>query len=374
LVEKTEDLPSAALATNIIENNGYGNLGRLDLKRYLSGKILFMSPYINSYSEGMTGKSTIKDLETLFQLTYLKFTAPRLDNDAFKNFREKQRSVLKNKYNIPTQSVTDTINLIKTNYSDRLLIWDSKTAEKVSQEKAYAIYKERFANPADFTFVIVGTFNPDSIKPLVLTYLGGLKTSKQKENWKDNKVRHPKGNISKTFKRKMKVEKASVNLFYYSKMKYNIKNYVMLDIVEAILKIRYNETLREEKSATYSIQVNGKVNPLPVEEASISISFSTNKEQVDTLIRLAKLELEKIKSNGVTAEELANVKKNLLKQNKKKSPTWLLDAIKMKEMYGIDLIEDYNSTVNKITEKDIQKVISKILKKGNLMEFKLLTE
>ncbi|HEY8166988.1 MAG TPA: pitrilysin family protein, partial [Gemmatimonadaceae bacterium] len=78
---------SASFADQIASLGGVGNLSRIDLGKRLSGKAVGVSPDISETTEGFNGRSSRKDLETLFQLVYLEFTAPRADSAAFATFR-----------------------------------------------------------------------------------------------------------------------------------------------------------------------------------------------------------------------------------------------------------------------------------------------
>ena len=78
----TEDLVSAALATDVVSVSGIADMTMTDLQKALTGKNVSYSPSINANTESVDGGSTVKDLETLLQLNYLYFTAPRRDEDA----------------------------------------------------------------------------------------------------------------------------------------------------------------------------------------------------------------------------------------------------------------------------------------------------
>ena len=109
----------------------------------------------------MRGSSSVKDLETMLQLTYLYFTAPRRDEQAYETFMALMRNQLTNRDKNPKNTFSDSIQVMTTNHSDRAVIFDMQTLERVSLDKALEVYKARFANPADFTFVFVGNIDPN---------------------------------------------------------------------------------------------------------------------------------------------------------------------------------------------------------------------
>ena len=61
----------------------------------------------------------------------------------------------------------------------------------------YEIYNDRFADASDFTFVFVGNFDAEEMKPLLTTYLGNLPSNRRVETFKDVGADHPSGKIVK---------------------------------------------------------------------------------------------------------------------------------------------------------------------------------
>ncbi len=371
LVDKIDDLPSAMLTDEFIARNGVGNLSYLELNRILAGKIVSISTNIGTYEESMKGGSSVKDLETLFQLIYLKFTAPRKDNKAFLVFKQSLQTMYANKQTDPNAAFNDTISAIMSNYSPRNVIMNLATLEKVTQNKVYKTYKERFKNPADFTFVFIGNINPDSMKPLVENYLGGMKTTVERESWRDNNVRIPSGKIKKEFEQPMQVEKTSVYIVNSGNMIYDWKNKITLSMLSDILDIRYTESIRENEGGSYGVRTSSNVTNRPQEQAALTIRFDTDPQKGERLIAIAQKELENIRENGPRNEDLEKVKQNLLKKYKEdqKENTWWRSAIFAYERDGFNLSTQYESIVNEITADDIKQILQALMVQNNSIEF-----
>jgi zinc protease len=168
------DFQSASAATAIIRSGGIGEFNSVQLPKLLSGKRVSVNPYIAERSEGISGSTTPKDLETALQLTYLYFTSPRKDAETFKGLIAQQKGSLANRGNDPNSVFADSLAAILGNYNVRRT---GPSVEKLSQinlDRAFDIYKERFADASDFTFVFVGNFTAEKIKPLLEQYLGSL--------------------------------------------------------------------------------------------------------------------------------------------------------------------------------------------------------
>ena len=370
LVSKIEDLPSAHLASSIIDNNGLGKFTTTELTKMLAGKIVSVSPYISGYSEGLKGSSSVKDIETLLQLSYLYFTAPRKDNDAFASQMSEYKTALANTQTDPRISFRDSIGMLSTSYNPRTTLINLKTIEKVNQETALKIYKERFANPANFTFVFVGKINLDSIKSLILTYLGGLKTKDEKEKWKDNNIRIPQGKKSCIFDREMKVSKSSIYLLLSGGLPYTLTNRVNLDALADILDIRYTESIREDEGGTYGVHVRGNVTNQPQEQVTLSIQFDTDPALREKLVKLIYQQLDTIEANGPLAMDLQKVKLNMLKQYKEnlEENNFWLGAISLYERDGFNLATEYTDAVNKISAESIKQSLKAVMIQQNTLE------
>ncbi len=368
-VKKTKDLPSAYFATDIVENNGLDDFSAIDLKKMLAGKVVAVSPYISSYSEGMKGYSSIKDFETLLQLVHLYFTEPRKDKEAYASLISQYKTALANVESDPNKSFRDSVNWLSKNKHPRTVLLNTKLIEKVNQHKALKIYKERFKNPADFTFVFVGNINKDSVKSLILNYLGGLKTTNKKEKWVDNGFRYPKGKNDCEFEKEMQVSKTSVYYLLTQAMPYSFENKVHLGALADILDIRYTESIREKEGGTYGVRVSAGLTNQPVEQSSLSIQFDTDATKKDKLISLVFQELDSIVSNGPKEVDLIKVKKNLLKQHEEnlEENSWWLSSIRLYEEDAINYVEDFPVVVANLNGKAIQEIAKVLLKDKNVL-------
>ena len=160
LVE-TADLPSAALATDVISFMGLGDFSYMGLQKALTGKTVGLNGDIDSYEETISGSSSIKDFETMLQLLYLSFTAPRRDEDAYQTLMGMLATQLANKDKNHKAIFRDSVSAMAADHSERLTLLNTELLEKVSIDKVLEIYKARFANPADFTFIFVGNIHPE---------------------------------------------------------------------------------------------------------------------------------------------------------------------------------------------------------------------
>ena len=373
----TADLPSALLATDVVELGGLGDMSATDLQKALTGKRASVSPSINAYSETMNGSSTIKDLKTLLQLNYLYFTAPRRDEESFQTLMSILESQLANRDKNPKVAWSDSIQMMASNYSDRTIILNKDLLSKVSLDKALEVYKARFANPADFTFFFVGNVDPNdaAFKELVCVWLGGLKTSKKLEKAADDKVRVIAGDTTNYFVRDMEIKTASNRIQYTSyKMPYTLANNLNMEMIGRILSTRYLESIREREGGSYGVGCAGWMNQHPVPFAQLVMQFDTDPEKQKKLMGIIHEEVMTIVNEGPLAKDLQKEKESMLKdfeEDLEKNGYWV-DVLNTYYKNGINYITDYKKAVEAITAETVQATLKELVASGDVFEVVML--
>ena len=375
----TADLPSAALATSVIELGGLADMSATDLQKALTGKRVSIGPSIGEYSESLNGSSTIKDLETLLQLNYLYFTAPRRDAESYQTLISILNSQLANRDKNPKVAFSDSVQMMETDHSARTIILNKETLEKVSLDKALEIYKARFANPADFTFFFVGNVDPndETFRMQVRTWLGGLKTTKKRETAADDKVRVFQGKDQNYFSRQMETKTASNRIQYTSyDMPYNLANDLNMEMIGRILSTRYLESIREREGGSYGVGCAGWMHRHPVPYAQLIMQFDTDPEKQEKLMSIIHEEVMTIVENGPLAKDLQKEKESMLKdfeEDLEKNNYWK-SVLSMYYKNGINYITDYKAAVEAITAETVQETLKKLVAAGNMFEVVMLPE
>ena len=373
----TADLPSAALATDVIELGGLADMSATDLQKALTGKRVSVSPSINAYGESMSGSSTIKDFETLLQLNYLYFTAPRRDEESFQTLMSILESQLANRDKNPKVAFSDSVQMMASNNSERTLILNKALLEKVSLDKALEVYKARFANPADFTFFFIGNVDPadEAFQAQVCTWLGGLKTSKKLENAADDKVRVAMGIQKNYFTREMEIKTASNRIQYTSyDMPYTLANDLNMEMIGRILSTRYLESIREREGGSYGVGCAGWMNRYPVPYAQLIMQFDTDPEKQEKLMSIIHEEVMTIVENGPLAKDLQKEKESMLKdfeEDLEKNNYWKT-VLSTYYKHDINYITEYKAAVEALTAETVQETLKKLVSAGNVFEVVML--
>ena len=376
---ETGDLPSAYLATAVIGMSGIGTFTNPQLEKALAGKTVSVAPDIAEHTDQMKGSSAVKDFETLMQLTYLYFTAPRRDEEAYQTLMTILRSQLANRDKNPKVIFQDSVKMMNTNHSPRTLIVDTAVLQRVSLDKAINIYTERFANPADFTFVFVGNIDPKDAKVqhLICQWLGGLKTKKSRESIIDHHVTVMLGQQKNYFTRKMETTTATNRIQYTSyDMPFNMANELNMEMIGRILGKRYLESIREREGGSYGVGTYGFLNPFPTPRAGLIMQFDTDPKKQERLMEIIHEEIQTILDNGPLADDLQKEKESMLKdyQEDLEQNTFWRQAIYELYMLNVNTIRDYKPAVEAISAQSVQATLKKLVEAGNMYEVVMFPE
>lgn len=304
---------SADASNAVQEEMGFGNFDATALEKYLQDKTASLHTGVGPLNETLNGRSGKKDVETLLQLSYAAFAMPRLDSNAYTAWIQQQKGFIQNMNSDPRKVFSDSVNYIMSGYHVRAKPESEATLNEVNLGRSYAIYKERYQDPSDFVFTIVGSFKPDSIKPLVEKYIGGISGNVKHESCVDVKQKKPKGNISRTFQ-KGSEPRSTVQLMWDGEVAYTRKNRFEARVLANLLNITLRENLREDKGGVYGVGIYPMLEHFPKGSYRYTCSFSCAPDNVEKLVAAAKEEIKKVKENGCNDINLGKVKETLLKE------------------------------------------------------------
>ncbi|HAG16100.1 MAG TPA: insulinase family protein [Bacteroidales bacterium] len=365
-------IPSSTLFEQFVDAYGVGDFDAISLQKMLTGKKVELSPTLGDLTEGFSGSSTPKDIETMLQLVYLYFEKPRFDAGAHDALKGRYAAFISNLANDPQKIMQDSLSLILSNYHPRTKIMNAEFINEVNLKRVQEIYQDRFQDASDFTFFIVGNIDEQTLKPLVEKYIGSLSDINREENWKDNKVKAPKGTTQKEIELALATPKSNVNVVFDNEMDYSQRNKLGLAVLNAVLDLRFTETIREEEGGSYGVGVNASLSHFPESGATLSLFFDCDPEKANHLKAILYKEIEKIKQNGPTVLDLDKSVKNILKTREQSK---LHNAYWMNSLYsfyfdGINTndSENYEKILSSFTPKDIQEITQVFFENADVIE------
>jgi len=366
------DIKKVQFANGALTEAGFSGLKLNDINKFMTGKIAQVYPYIGGTTEGLSGNTTPKDLEYLFQMVYAYFTDLNLDKDAFNSYKQKQSAFYNNMASQPNFYFQQELYgfLYKDNPRFNGFIPTEKSWAETDYELAYNKYKERFANAADFEFYFVGNIDDKAIEAFASKYIASLPGSDKKEKATDLGYRMIKGEHKKIIN-KGSDPKSNVRIMYYGEASYSPKEALAMNALGEILTIKLIEELRENESGVYGISANGSMGKVPYGSYSFNIGFPCGPDNAEKLTASALRELQKIIDNGPEAKDLAKYKEAELLEYKKeiKENKYWMDNFEKAYINGIspDDILAVEGKVNGLTAKEVQEVAKKYLTKDKVI-------
>jgi len=305
-------------------------------------------------------------------------TAPRKDATAYAALQQQCRTVLANRSASPQSAFQDTLAVTLTQHHPRSRPLTTALLEEADLDRMYAIYRDRFADAGDFTFVLVGNFTPDSIRPLVLRWLGGLPSSGRKETWKDVGVRAPRGVVERAVRKGLEPQSQTALVFTGPAADVGQRARYVMSALDEALNITVRERLREALGGTYSPDVSAGISRIPRPEYSVSVSFPSSPERADELVKAVLEEFAKVQANGVSDSVLAKVKEIHLREREtamRQNGFWA-GQILARDQTGEPLaaVLDYPKLVASLTSADIRDAARRYLDPKNYVRVTLYPE
>lgn len=373
-----KDLLDADQMSSLIGLGGLGNFSMLDLQKVLSGKQASVSPALSGLTESFSGHSTVKDFETMLQLLYLSFDDPRRDDEVVKSQLDILKSALANQELDPNVALSDTLSNMLYGGNPRFLgSLKADMVDKIDYDNVLKIYKDRFDNPGDFTFIFVGNLDGANVRDLIAKYIGGLKTDKAREKYNEKNVMEVnKGLDERSFNREMETPKATVIEFYIGDYKYTLKHDLEVNIIGQLLDMCYTESIRENIGGSYGVGVSGTMNDLPKGKFFFQICFDTDPAKLDTTLIAVKDGIDKFIAEGPNAEDLAKVKEYMVKKHHEdvKENSYWMNAIYNYVLTGRDDSTAYLETLESIDAKSLVKTAKAVFAEKNKKQLIMMGE
>lgn len=360
------DLPSA-IAYNQVISSGSGFKG-------IDGRSSVSSSLDRNF-ESVSGKGSILHTKVLFQHLYLRMTQFKRELESFDKWKIIQQERISSRAADPKAVYEDTLVSIMNNRHPRALsLNDPKVLSKVDYDKIISLHQQRFGNANGFNFIITGNVEPDNIKVLAETWLGGLPSTTKKESSIDHKMYPPKGIVKRHFSRKMETPQSSITIGYTGEIPYTVEHTTLMAFTSEILKMVYTTTIREQEGGSYGVGVSGELIKHPTERFLFQVNFDTAPDPVkkQKLIGIVYREIQNLMDKGPEQDKVQKVRQNLLKDyredlTKPNAQYWngMQSALLY---YGVDWRTGYDQLVSSITPEKIRDFAKKIFTQGNLIE------
>ena len=366
-----KDWANLNVYNSIMNSCGLGEFSNSELQKALAGKQAMCGSFMDTFYDVVIGRSNVKDLETMFQLTYLNFTDKRMDEKSFNQTLNKLEAQLKNKNLVPENVMNDTLVNVLNNHNWYFMPMTAEAIKDIDLDRVMKIAKERTTNAAGYTFYFVGNIDEATIRPLIEQYIASLPGKKgSKSNWK-NVATHPVGQNNIKFSRPMETPKTSIQTVWFDdKTPYSVENEIKADILGKILDKIFNQKIREDAGAAYSTGAYGTT----IMKGDCPYTFvraicPVKPEFTDQSIQIINDALNDA-GKDVDAATLEDFKNELIKDfetNLKENSFWM-EILSTYLERGIDCYTGYEQIVKAQTPESISAFARQLQKTGNKVE------
>ena len=307
-----EDFIAADTAATVIAQGGLGEHRLVDLEKVLAGTTAFVRANIGETEEGLVGSASRNDLETMFQLVYLRFTAPRADPVAFGVLTERLKVTLASRAVMPDTVFDEALGAALSQNHVRAQPLTLASLNRMNLDASLAFYRDRFADASDFTFVFVGSFDLATLKPLVERYLASLPALHRNESPQDVGMVFPAGVVDEEVR--SGIEPVSrVSIVFGGAFENDEMHRIVARTMAESLAGNLQRTLREDLGGTYGVSVAPSFTKRPREEYRLTISFACDPARTESLTRAAFQVIDQFKRNGPSAGQILDARTALIR-------------------------------------------------------------
>ena len=315
---KEDEAPSANRAVEYAMFSGFGGKTYSQIQKIATTKNLSVSFGIGNTEEYFSATARKDNLEESLQMINLVFSQPQFTEDGWQTLIGQYKQVAETYGARPQQIYSEKITEaiygkswwnapLNMDYVNKL---DAATAERV--------FKERFGNPADFTFVFVGDFDEDQLVDLCASYLGTLKTNKKFEETKYVYFPFPKSSKTVTVEKGID-NNGDVYLCFGGElpeskdMEQGFKESTIINQLASVLDIRLREVIREDKSGSYGVSCGGYIDGWPERFYQVYIEFGCEPEREEELSSAVIETIKEIQKGNISDEIIAKVKESYVR-------------------------------------------------------------
>jgi zinc protease len=371
------DFVAALTAAAVVAEGGVNGFQATELRKKLAGKAVTVSPWISELYEGFRGSARPEDLETLFQLIYLYGTEPRRDEQAFAAFRERIKASIENRQASPLAVFFDEVQKTVSQGHFRSRPWTPELLQEMNLDASLRVYRDRFADFGDFTFLFVGSFTPAELEPLVLRYLGSLPTAGRVESWRDVGVDPPRGVVRREVRKGLEPQ-SRVEILFTGRTDWSLEALMRLEALKQVLDIRLREQVREEAGGSYDVGVDAQLERYPDQEYLVGVGFGCAPGQVEPLSELVFAQIADLREKGPEDKDLLKVRELLSReheQNLRENEYWLasLQLVYMNDLDPRELLS-FDARVEALSRESLRQTAQQLLEPENCIRVVLLPD
>ena len=368
---------SAQLGPALLERGGAGTLDAIELRKQMADKMASVSASVDPRGESINGSAAPKDLGILFELVWAKVRTPRVDSSAISAYKSQLTSLFQNRSNQPGAVYFDTIGVTMSQGHPLSRPVTTGLIDSLDVQVGLRVFNDRFRDFSDFTFVVIGSVELDSLRPHVEQWLAALPGGGRVETPHPIDIQPPAGSVSKVVRKGLE-PKAQTNIYITGSHPWSRDDAMRSAVITEVLQMRLRDVLREDLGGTYGPGFGTSIDRVSNRFQTV-VNFGAAPDRVDSLATVALDVVRTFASDGPTADELAKVRENLLRTRERglsENGFWL-GLLQSSSLWNDDPVESvasYTARVAAIDAASVQALARVLLNEANLARFTLLPE
>jgi zinc protease len=283
---------SAELAPKIAWESGLGKLSIDQLSIILYEHSIDLSMSVTPYRRSVSGSASVDEMEKFFELIHMLFTKSNFTLQAFNDVlhKAKVKSSLSS-----LERETDLFAL------KPLTIKDLEKADFATSKK---FFEHCFADPSEFTCVIVGSFRSERMKELITRYLASIPKNGDGLP-KKNQIfpEFPKAMTAKIkhlSNKKDSVTKLTIPL----NIKLDEQKKEKVDLACQVIKVGLERVFSENERDLQGINVRHEIPFHPfLENSWITIEYNSSPSKVNQIAQVILRELKNLQLQGPLVQD-----------------------------------------------------------------------
>lgn len=361
------------LLDDAYDQSNYGPFDSTKLRKYLAGKQVSLGLELGLSTLAFNGQTTVKDLPTLMELLYTSFAGMNPNQQQYDVYIDKARQMLAMQANDPNFVFTKAMRATEWGNNPVMDAPDIALTEKASYPEMFKMLREATANAANYTLILTGNVDLNTLRPLLEQYVASLPSKGKKDKVEVlNPIAVAEGQIEKTVDVTMQTPSVIVyDVYTGENIDYNVKNQVMLDLFGDVLDNKYITTLREEEGGTYGASVGGQILPAS-RQWTVKYYFQTNAEMAEKLMARAHKEMLALMADGTDAVEFNKVREAAVKQYElalRQNDFWRDQLLSIER--GYDLVTGHEDYLKNLTLEEFNGYIKDMYNGKNRIQLVL---
>ncbi|MDR1748569.1 MAG: insulinase family protein, partial [Spirochaetaceae bacterium] len=313
---------------------------------------------------------------TLFHLVFLNFMKPSFTDEGWNSLIIQYMTLTESRANSPEQNFSDLVKELLYGDNIRRKNMSTEIIGEMKQDVSEDIYRERFADAGDFTFVFVGSFDTDELKELAERYIAVLPSAGQREEARYVGSGFPRG-ITEGAVRAGIDPKSRVFMAFGGQTSFSDGlEYERFDALISLMNIRLREVIREDMGGTYGVQVYGSLSGYPDQRFSVMIEFGCEPGREDSLSEAILSEIASFRNTPVAGSYMTKLSESFRRTQEeglKNNQSWLQKIVNF-TIQGRPLasIPDTKAVLALFTPQSLQAAAGRYLSTDNYVRAYLM--